>query len=258
VNLLGTAEGAVYAMRMAQRYPETVSAMILESPGSLTRYYPWKWQQLLTPVLGDWLIRRISDGEMEQALRWLYFDETTIRECEVHQFIQPFRNPQTGRNLLGLLRSFDNREVYRRMIEIRCPVYFIWGENDPCHPVAMSSIFTGSVDGCQFRMLRNCGHLVHEERPVEFCETVSGFLPSGLPGSGEYSRGPAESDWKGYAYEAMDCRMAGRRKLPGVGRSASNLARRGADPAGGMDPEPPEPLGPGQGDVKAKPEAPAG
>lgn len=182
VNLLGTAEGAVYAMRMAQRYPETVSAMILESPGSLTRYYPWKWQQLLTPVLGDWLIRRISDGEMEQALRWLYFDETTIRECEVHQFIQPFRNPQTGRNLLGLLRSFDNREVYRRMNEIRCPVYFIWGENDPCHPVAMSSIFTGSVDGCRFRMFRNCGHLVHEERPVEFCETVSGFLPSGLPG----------------------------------------------------------------------------
>lgn len=181
VTLLGTAEGAVYAMGLAERYPQTVSAMILESPGSLTRYYPWKWQQLLTPVLGDWLMRRISDGEMERALRWLHFDETTIHEYEVHQFIQPFRDPETGRNLLRLLRGFDSREVYRRMKEIRCPVCFVWGENDPCHPVAMSSIFTRSVSGCQFRMFRNCGHLAHEERPAELCETVCGVLPAGLP-----------------------------------------------------------------------------
>lgn len=181
VNLLGTAEGAIYAMDLCEEYPDAVTALILESPGSLTRYYPWQWQHLLTPVLGDWLMRRFTEKDYEQALRWLHFDETMIHEYEIHQFIQPFLDPQTGMNILHLLRSFDNRGVFRRTRDIRCPVCLLWGNNDPCHPVSMSSLYTKAIGDCQFRVLRNCGHLAHEERAAEFAEAVHGFLSSSLP-----------------------------------------------------------------------------
>lgn len=179
--LLGTAEGAVYAMGLCERHPESVLAMVLESPGGLTRYYPWQWQHLLTPIVGEWLMRRMSEKEMAHLLDWQLFNRTRVGECEVHQLYQPFSALETRRNLLALLRRFDDRGVLRRISGIRCPVCLIWGANDSCHPAAMSAIYTRGIPGCQYRAFRNCGHLVHEERPAEFCETVHGFLSLNMP-----------------------------------------------------------------------------
>jgi pimeloyl-ACP methyl ester carboxylesterase len=180
VSLLGAAEGGIYALALYQKYPDRIAALALESPGSLTRYYPWQWQHLLTPIVGEWLIRRMSQRDFELILRRMHFDETMIHESEVHQFVQLFEDAETRHNLLLLLRRFDSRDVFDRLGSIRIPVCLLWGDSDQCHPAAMSALYRKGIPDCQYRVLRNCGHLAHEERPGEFAESVHAFLANSL------------------------------------------------------------------------------
>lgn len=176
VAILGVAEGALYGLLLAQRRPEKVAALALVSPGSLTRHYPWAVQLLLTPWVGEWLVRRATDADLARMLKFFFFDKTTLSEHEIHQFIAPFDDMQTRMNLLTLLRNNNTHPVYEGLGRVACPVLLLWGQYDTGHPVAMSELYTQQIPQCVARVLPNCGMLVHEERPADVLDSVNSFL----------------------------------------------------------------------------------
>lgn len=177
----GAGEGGVYALELALRYPGTVSALILSSPGSLTRYFPKHIRQLLGPVLGQFRVNAMNSGHIRDFMKWCYFNEIDVDKYLVKQVYQPFENRLARQVLLRLLKDYDDHYVHENLNKIKCPTLTVWGDGDAGRPAGMAEHYRRAIPGSSLQIMRNCGMLPHEEKHHEFNERVEEFLLSALP-----------------------------------------------------------------------------
>lgn len=75
--------------------------------------------------------------------------------------------------------SFDENALISSLREIQAPVLLLWGEDDKWHPAGEVDEYRSSLRSCSCTVIRNAGHLVHEEKPDRIAELVRGFIPAG-------------------------------------------------------------------------------
>ena len=63
--------------------------------------------------------------------------------------------------------------------EVEAPVLLIWGEDDKWHHVESSNLYRSALPNAALTVVRNAGHLVHEEKPDRIYELVRSFIPAG-------------------------------------------------------------------------------
>ncbi len=182
-NFYAIAEGAIYALRLAQMYPENVSSLLLTSPGSLTRHYPARYRHLATPIIGEAIVKLMKRKHTDQFLRWIMFDETSINATVERQTYQPFVSKDAKLGLLNMLRDYQDIKVFANLNQVDCATLMLWGEYDCGHPVAMCDLFMKKIERVAERIIPNCAHLVHEERPRLVSDIIDRFL---LKNSREY------------------------------------------------------------------------
>lgn len=175
-NIYAIAEGAIYALRLCQLFPEDVNSMVLASPGSLTRHYPAKYRHIATPIIGEVLVKLLERKHINKFFRWIMFDETGIIPTLERQTFQPFTQKEAKLGLLNLLRDYQDLHVFSNLSNIFCPVKLIWGDYDAGHPVNMSKLFLKKIEGSSLSIINNSGHLVHEERPNMVCDIIERFI----------------------------------------------------------------------------------
>lgn len=177
----GAGEGGIYAMELAIRHPERVSALILSSPGSLTRHFPKPVRQLMNPVLGEVRMTMMNIGHAHTFLKWCYFNEISVDNYMTRQFFRPFENRLARRVLLRILKEYDDQYVHENLKAIKCPTLVVWGEIDAGRPSGMARIYGDTIAGASVYLIRNCGMLPHEEKGQEFNERAEQFLLTALP-----------------------------------------------------------------------------
>lgn len=177
----GAGEGGIYALELALRHPEKVSALILSSPGSLTRHFPKHIRQFLNPVMGELRINAMNSAHMQQFMKWCYFNEINVDRYVVKQVYQPFENRMARHVLLKILKDYDDRYVHENLEKIKCPTLIIWGDGDAGRPAGMAQMYEKAIPNSTVQIIRNCGMLPHEEKHREFNGIAEQFLVSILP-----------------------------------------------------------------------------
>lgn len=169
-------EGAIYTMRLCQLYPENVESLVLVSPGSITRHYPAKYRYLTFPIVGEVFIKLMKRKHIDEFLRWIMFDETSINASFQRQTYQPFMQDEAKLGLLNLLRDYQDIRVFADMSFIHCPTLILWGENDIGHPQGMCDLFLKKIEKSSEYIVPNSGHMIHEERPKLVCDIINKFF----------------------------------------------------------------------------------
>ena len=77
------------------------------------------------------------------------------------------------------MAEFDENALISSLREIQAPVLLLWGEDDKWHPAGEVDEYRSSLRSCSCTVIRNAGHLVHEEKPDRIAELVRGFIPAG-------------------------------------------------------------------------------
>ena len=67
-------------------------------------------------------------------------------------------------------------DLVPRLQEIRVPVLVITGDDDRIVPPDRSADLVNHLPDARLVVIPQCGHLPHEERPVEFMDAVADFL----------------------------------------------------------------------------------
>ncbi|XP_038988300.1 uncharacterized protein LOC103706004 isoform X2 [Phoenix dactylifera] len=127
------------------------------------------------------LLRMIMDKFGILAIRNAWFDASQITDHVLQGYTKPLRAKGWEMALLEytlavLTDSASKPPLTKRLAEISCPVLIITGDTDRLVPSWNAERLSWAIPGSTLEVIKNCGHLPHEERVEEFLLAIERFL----------------------------------------------------------------------------------
>ncbi|MDL2220742.1 alpha/beta hydrolase [Eubacteriales bacterium OttesenSCG-928-N14] len=180
-HIVAMGTGAVYALDFMIHYPDRVGRAAMIAPGGLTSSMPSQLRMMgmggFSRVAGATMGRRTIKNLLSQCM----FDQTFITEDDVDAYFMTLDSKEAREVLKRSIINFDEDDVITKLRHLPHEVLFCWGQEDRWRPVADAKIYTAPVDNSDLFVLRNCGHLMHEEKHDQFNDFVIPFLRGDLP-----------------------------------------------------------------------------
>lgn len=135
----------------------------------------------LRSTLALMLVRMIMDKFGILAIRNAWFDPSKITDYVIQGYTKPLKVKGWERALLEytlalLTESSSKPPLSERLAQISCPVLIVTGDNDRLVPAWNAERLSRVIPGSSFEVIKDCGHLPHEEKVEEFLVIVERFL----------------------------------------------------------------------------------
>lgn len=137
---------------------------------------------ILRSAIAVMLIRIIIDKFGELAIKNSWYDPKKITDHDLDGYKKPLRAKGWEKALLEFTAATladsasESKPASARLNEISCPVLILTGDCDRLVPSWNAKRLSQSIPGSCFEVIKNCGHLPHEEKPDEFLSAVANFL----------------------------------------------------------------------------------
>lgn len=182
--LIGHSLGGAVALRLCidaeRRAGEfCVGKLVLIDAAAYPQRLPKFFRKLKSP-LGSLFIRLMPVQVLVRgSLDRVFFNKSAITPERIERYCKYFR----GRGIVYALRATVkavNPEAYAHIEEFyRClklPVLIIWGREDRNIRLSLGQRLHEDLSGSCLKILEQCGHNPHEERPGETFAEISSFL----------------------------------------------------------------------------------
>ncbi len=189
IDLVGQSWGALIAVNYTARYPQNVRKLLLLEPAPGSSEY--------LPAFKDAIMERLSPEEKKEmagyasdpalatdpalyrklvnlSFKTYYFDPGKQDPDRLAYFDAPrIRKWRASSAMFGpYLADFD---IYEALKSISCPVLIVHGDYDPI-PTAAVERMARSLKDAELKIVKECGHFVHIEKPQEYFSTIEAFL----------------------------------------------------------------------------------
>lgn len=145
------------------------------------------YRKLLSTILlsspAIMLVRMAIDKFGTAAVRNAWYDPKQVSEHVLSGYTQPLRVKDWDRALVEftaatLLDEESNTKpaLSKRLNEISCPVLIVTGDSDRIVPSWNAERLSRVIPGASLEVIKQCGHLPHEEKVEEFISIVENFL----------------------------------------------------------------------------------
>ncbi len=178
-HLMGFSMGAGYALEVAKRCPERVISIVALSPGGITGGMPLPVRMMESALFGGIASRLFRVKTVEKLLDECLFDHTVIGPHEVNEYYKPASDGESRRAIRLTVSSFGEKELMASLGEIKTPVMVISSDKDRWHSLEQGEAYANALPRGEFTVMRNAGHLLHEEKPDRTVELVRSFIPAG-------------------------------------------------------------------------------
>lgn len=182
-HIMGFSMGAAYAARFALQHPERVGRLVLLSPGGLTQEMPLSIRMIDSPLFGFVAGMLYNMSTVEKLLNDAVFDLTNITPDVVEEYYKPIADSVSRRCVRHALQCFDDEPLIARLRDIEVPVLILTGGEDKWHPAnsQQMELMHSAIKDCGYTLIRNAGHLMHEEKPERVSAAVFEFIPAPIP-----------------------------------------------------------------------------
>jgi pimeloyl-ACP methyl ester carboxylesterase len=180
--LVGNSAGGTVAVNTALTYPDRVQALVLVDASIYQGGGSPVWMRLLlrTPQmrrLGPWITRSIADRG-EGIIETAWHDPSRIDDATIEGYRLPLQVNDWDRALWEFTLASRDLDLDERLDEIRMPVLVITGDDDRIVPTELSLRLAEDIQGAELVVITDCGHVPHEECPLEFMAAVEAFTAS--------------------------------------------------------------------------------
>ena len=183
-NVCAFSMGAIYALRMAQKYPGRVNRMVLVSPGGLTAQMPLFVRVLRIPVLRAIAAAMLNRNTIHTILSRCFFDQTALTDDTVKGYYTPLKAKEQRAAMVDMIAAFDETQTMESLRETTHRILIVWGVDDRFHELEMAETFQSILKKAEFALVRNCGHIVQEEKPQRLIEHIIDFIENSLAAQG--------------------------------------------------------------------------
>lgn len=178
-HLGGFASGGIHALAFAESNPEKCGRIVVVSPGGITSSMPRAVKSFASTLTGWLSAARLSAKTVEKVLIDAYFDRTLVTDQVVEEYFRPLASRQACADLKDAVLAFEDGPTINDLPKISQEVLVMWGTDDRWHDRSMAEEYALLPHVKSF-FVRNCGHVVQEEKPERFLEAVEGFLKDGI------------------------------------------------------------------------------
>ncbi len=175
-HIIGFGSGGTFALDFMIRNPERVEKAVLITPGGLTKNHPFLLRMLDRPVLGGLFIRLLNQASLHRILEDSFFDQTCITDRMVDEYARPLLTGEGKSVVLRSINAYDDAGVMENLRLVEQEILLCRGEDDNWHVPALIELFHSGLKNSEIMTIRNCGHMLHEEKHEKFNEAALEFL----------------------------------------------------------------------------------
>ena len=192
-SLVGSSAGGLIAGLFALEHPEMVDKMALVGSGGFGRELSWFLRLMSVPVVGGLVYQPWLNNKMGVS-KYLFYRPPAILERLLPEMdrvkLLPgartamLRSVSSSIDIWGLRKEW---QILERLKGSEAPLLTIWGANDIIIPVSHAAAVRRGLPGSAVRVIPQCGHWPHMEKPG----LVNPMLISFLGGDPVPEAGPA-------------------------------------------------------------------
>ena len=186
-HMIGFSTGAVYLMRLLTLYPEMVANCIAIAPGGISKHMPKLFHRMKNSISAVFSRNLYSAGDVRRMLNECVVDQSVITERDVKQYYGPVADGLTREALMYAVVNFDMKGTADALRESDHEILCVWGNEDRYHPASGSVYFQKVLQYGRYYLVKNAGHLLHEEKPDKFLEIVFSYIPPATPSYDVYN-----------------------------------------------------------------------
>lgn len=179
--LIGHNSGAVVALEVALLAPERVAGLVLAAPavyrvgGSPPALRPLMNTPHLNRV-GPLLMRQLTGDSGGGFVAANWHDTSLIDDRALEAFRLNFLPHDWDRALWEVSKASHEVDFLDQLPLISTPALVMAGATDAVVPAEDSQQLATALGNATFALLDDCGHVLHEECPARFTETMLGWL----------------------------------------------------------------------------------
>jgi len=179
-TIVGSSYGGAVAATLALDYPERVEKLVLVDAvcnddlknHSILRLAAIRGiGEVITPFLVDSkaFLRFRMHGTLAKANHHL------ITKDRIASIRRPLKAADAHHSLLATSRNWQAKRIEQDAHLITQPTLIVWGEEDKLIPMRNGYELYDSILNSRLVVLKNCGHVPHEEKSELFTELVTEF-----------------------------------------------------------------------------------
>lgn len=177
-HFFGFSMGAGYVLELARQHPERVGRLVIECPGGVTGAMPLAIRMLESGLFGGIASRLYNMRTVNKLLSECVFDHTVIDDTVIAEYYRPICGSEARRAIRESIYNYDEDAIIKGLRDIKTSALIIWSDEDKWHPMEMGELYNAALKGSAHTLVRNAGHLAHEEKPDKIASLVRQFIPT--------------------------------------------------------------------------------
>ncbi|MEH7354930.1 alpha/beta hydrolase [Neobacillus drentensis] len=119
-----------------------------------------------------WFARTGVKKNLQDAL----YNHSIINEEMINGYLQPFLEDEIFVALTRMIRDREGDLPVEVLKQIKTPCLLIWGDHDKSMPLKIGEQLNRDLSNSELIVLKETGHALPEERPIEVYEYIKSFL----------------------------------------------------------------------------------
>ncbi|MED4203450.1 alpha/beta fold hydrolase [Neobacillus mesonae] len=136
-------------------------------PLVLTSYLPYFHR-----FVKYWFARTGVKRNLQDAL----YNHSIINEEMINGYMEPFLKDEIFMALTRMIRDREGDLPRKILNQIQTPCLLIWGDHDKSIPLKFGEKLKQDLRNSELIVIRETGHALPEERPMEIFEYIKGFM----------------------------------------------------------------------------------
>lgn len=169
--------GAIYAFRLLSMYNEYVANIITLAPGGVGRSMPRFVRNIKRRFTAVFARNLYGMPEVRKMLDEAFYNQTMVTDGLVENYYSTVSDGLSREAIMYAVQNLDVAYTAKKLRPLEHEVLVLWGGNDRLHPPSGSVYYQGVLKNANFYLIKNAGHLAHEEQPLKFVNTVFEYIP---------------------------------------------------------------------------------
>lgn len=180
-HFMGFSMGCAYVTQLAITAPERMGRLIFLAPGSISPEMPLSIRMIDSTVLGPIASMLYGVRTVESILSQCFFDLTCLTSEVASEYYRTVSDSAARRAVRHSLHYFDDTALNTRLREVEQDILILQGGEDKWRSLTQAEFYHAAFKNACFAVVRNAGHLLHEEKPDKLVSATLEFIPVAMP-----------------------------------------------------------------------------